>query len=280
MQRSPYKKFRSTLRQYQKGMIRPFIRKQLVKYFPASDLICFDVLDRPHYAYGLLVAFDEAKKLKHKQITVIELGVGDGGGFKSLCAAATLLTREFGIECDIIGFDTGQGLPAPQGYRDHPEIWSAGHFIPDKRQLAAQLPANARVIYGDVRETVPRFCSALQPSKPIGFVSLDLDYYSSTKKALDIFLSAPENYLPAVLVYVDDIERLLTYNSYGGEMLALTEFNQEHRYRKIERKPVRVDRKPKYWHRQIYCCHILDHPVRNSTSNLLGGHHEINMSNY
>lgn len=280
MDPSPYKKFRSTLRRHHKGMIRPFVRKHLVNYFPASDLIYHDILDRPHYAYGLLVAFDEAKKLGHAQITVIELGVGDGGGFKSLCAAAALLTQEFDIACDIVGFDSGQGLPAPQGYRDHPEIWSAGHFTPDKIQLAAQLPVNARIIYGDVQETVPQFCSALNQSKPIGFVSLDLDYYSSTKKALDIFLSAAEHYLPSVLVYVDDIERLLTYNSYCGEMLALTEFNQEHRFRKIERKLVRMDRRPKYWHRQIYCCHVLDHPVRNATHNLLGGRNEINMANY
>lgn len=277
---SLYKGLRSRLRQYQKGHIRPFMRRQLLKYFSGSDLIRHDILDRPHYAFSLLIAFTEAKRLGLTGMTAVELGVGEGGGLMSLCETAAILSREFDIACDIVGFDTGAGVPRPQGYRDHPEIWSEGQFMHDKDALAAQLPGNARILYGDVKETVPRFCSRLRKEKPIGFVSLDLDYYSSTKNGLGIFLSAAEYYLPAVLMYVDDIERLLTYNRYCGEMLAMREFNQENDHRKIERKPVRVDRKRKYWHRQIYCCHVLDHPIRQSATTPLGGRNEINLSHY
>ncbi len=251
-----------------------------MRYFSPSTLIRYDILDRPYYALGLLIAFDQAKKLGHEHITIIELGVGEGGGLLNLCKTSASLSREFGIACDVIGFDTGTGVPVPQGYKDHPEVWMPGQFTHDKKQLHNNLPTNARILYGDVRQAIPQFCATWPQHKPIAFVSVDLDYYSSTKKALDIFLGRAANYLPAVLMYVDDIEHLLTYNSYCGEMLALKEFNRENKYRKIERKQVRVDSQPRYWHRHIYCCHILDHPIRNGPINVLGGRNEIKMSDY
>ena len=79
-------------------------------------------------------------------------------------------------------------------------------------------------------------------------------------------------------MYVDDVHVLLTYNEFCGEALAMREFNAENEQRKLERKPVRVTRKPKYWHRHIYCLHVLDHPARNQIgNNALGGENEINV---
>ncbi len=88
----------------------------------------------------------------------------------------------------------------------------------------------------------------------LGFVSVDLDFYSSTVKALEVLTHDPNCYLPAVLMYFDDIDGNLTLNAWCGEELAINEFNEAHQMRKIQRK---VARSPK-----MFCAHILDHPAR------------------
>ena len=79
---------------------------------------------------------------------------------------------------------------------------------------------------GDIRYTVPTFVEKFVPA-PIGFVAVDLDYYSSTVDALKVF-DLPESYmLPRVLCYFDDIvgEDHVLQNEFVGELLAIREFN-------------------------------------------------------
>lgn len=192
------------------------------------------------------------------------------------------LAKETRLNYHIVGFDSGTGLPEPRDYRDHPEIWKAAQFTHHREELTRKLPAQARVIYGDVAATIPIFVRELGDRAPVGFVALDLDYYSSSKAALDaLFSEGPEKYLPAVLMYVDDIDVLLTYNDSCGEALAISEFNASHPLRKIHKKPVRANRPPKFWHRQIHCAHILDHPIRRTPGrNPFGGDSEINVLRY
>lgn len=83
-----------------------------------------------------------------------------------------------------------------------------------------------------MEQTAPEFLKTLDA--PIGFVVFDLDYYSSTKAAMQIFTGTPARYLPLVTIYVDDIYSEL-HNSSCGELLAIEEFNSEHEMRKIER---------------------------------------------
>jgi hypothetical protein len=236
--------------------ILSYVKKFVVSLMSVQTAIYYDLVRREHHAYPLLLAFLQAKTLGRPKITLVELGVAGGVGLLNICKVADQLRKETGIEYEVVGFDTGEGLPAPQGYKDHPELWSQGMF--PTSSVLHNLPPDTRVEYGDVKNTVKDFV----PSAPIAFVSIDLDYYSSTKDGLEIFKKDPSNYLPAVMMYVDDVEEALTYNSWCGEALAIREFNEENRKRKIERKIVRPDRKPKWWHNHIYCCHVLDHPLR------------------
>lgn len=113
-------------------------------------------------------------------------------------------------------------------------------------------------------------------------MAVDLDYYSSTRAALDGLLTGPpDRYLPAVVMYADDVEYQITYNAFCGETLAMNEFSAASATRKIERKVVRVQRRPQRWHRQMYCCHVLDHPARNRVGhNLLGDAAELHVGDY
>ena len=212
-------------------------------------------------ANSLLLASIEADHCGLKKITIIEFGVANGTGLLDLCKLADYFSKMTGMKYRIFGFDTGEGMPAPVDYRDHPEIWKKNQFnMKNKDQLLRQLPDNAQILFGDVRKTVPQFMETLLSAEsPVGFVVLDLDYYSLSKEALKLFKGNPRWFLPSVVMYVDDVECLLTYNSRCGEMLAINEFNNENDNRIIEKKS--AGRKG-HWRNRRYCCHILAHPIR------------------
>jgi len=181
----------------------------------------------------------------------------------NLCTIAAKVQTITKIDIKVVGFDTGVGLPAPKDYRDHPEFYQCGEFAMDQERLSEALSANATLILGKLTETIPQFMERMTPDSPLGFLSLDVDYYSSATDALVLLTDAdPNKYLPLPLVYVDDIIEE-THNSWCGELLAVNEFNSIHRYRKIEQdRFLRARRLFKHarWLDQIYLLHVLDHP--------------------
>lgn len=228
----------------------------------------FDVLVRQQHAYGLFDAADAARARGIERVTVVELGVGSGTGLLNICALAPRVTRSTGVDFDIVGFDTGVGLPRPTDHRDHPELYAAGSFPHDRDMLARALPANARIVYGDLRDTIDPFVESLTPASPLGFATLDVDYYSSSQHALRLFLGDALCYLPAVCVYVDDLHHT-THTRFAGELLAIDEFNDEHELRKLD-----VDRglfhsrvfKHAEWLQHMYRLHVFDHPERSDVA--------------
>lgn len=230
--------------------------------------IAFDVLVRQQHAYGLLDAADAAASRGLRRVTVVELGVGSGTGLLNICQLAARVTRTTEVEFDIVGFDTGAGLPQPQDHRDHPELYVRGSFPHDRAALERALPANARIIYGDLRDTVDPFLATLSQRSPLGFAALDVDYYSSATSALRLFLGEADRYLPAVCVYVDDLGEW-SHTRFAGELLAIDEFNRTHELRKLD-----VDRnlafrrvfKHAEWLRHMYRLHVFDHPERSDVS--------------
>ncbi len=226
--------------------------------------VAWDLMMRPHYAYGLLEAADQAREAGLDSFTAIEFGVAAGEGLLNLCKLADEVRAETGIKVRIAGFDAGQGMPPPVDWRDHPETFSAGDFPMDVDGLKARLPSNCRLIIGPVSETVPEFlANELNASAPIGFVAFDLDYYSSTKQALAIFDDVDAaKYLFLPVLYFDDIV-LPNYSSWAGELLAIDEFNQEHAMRKIQQYRFLRSRrifKNARWIDQIFLLHLFDHP--------------------
>ena len=227
--------------------------------------VAFDLVLRQHHAFGLLQAADRARSLGLTAVTAVEFGVANGAGLLNLCEVGARVTAATGVRFDIIGFDTGQGMPPPADHRDHPEYYGAGDFPMDRAALEARLPPNARVVYGDVAETVPRTLADLTPAAPIGFVSLDVDYYQSSRAALCLLADRdPAKYLPIVVVYLDDIA-FPGHNDWCGELLAVHEFNAAHALRKIARygflRTQRVFKNPA-WLDHIFLLHVLDHAAR------------------
>jgi len=228
--------------------------------------ILFDTLVRQQHAYGILTAADEARKRNLSAVTVVELGVGSGTGLLNLCEIAARIARLTQIRIRVVGFDTGRGMPPPRDFRDHPELYQEGWFPMDTAQLSARLPEFAQLILGDAADTVTRFAESLDPAAPLGFATLDVDYYSSATDALRLFLGDAACYLPIVPLYVDDIA-LWSHNPACGELLAIREFNDQHPNRIIAFDtflPHRRVFKHAEWLSHMYNLHVLDHPDRNA----------------
>jgi hypothetical protein len=196
----------------------------------------------------------------------VEFGVAAGAGLVNLCEVAAMVTRETGVEWQIVGFDTGVGMPPPRDHRDHPEYYAEGDFPADLDALRRRLPDNARLVVGDVASTVPAFVDSLTPDAPLAFAAIDVDYYWSTVECLRIFAGPPRCYLPITLVYLDDVEEE-GVNPWCGELLAVHEFNDAHPLRKISPfnflRQRRIFRNAK-WIDHMYALHVLDHPTRSS----------------
>lgn len=218
---------------------------------------------RPNYLCGATIGALQAKKLGIGRIYLIEFGVATGGGFRSLIAIGHLIRSNFDIDVEVIGFDNRDGLPQNEGYRDHPEIWKpkqfamAGNFD----DLDGFARANgARLIIGDVKETLPRFLEELHAEQreggsAVAFCSIDVDFYSSTTPITEFLEQLDARYLlPATVVYVDDVFVNWTYSAHSGELLAIREFNHRNDRRKIELKHEGL---------RLFALHAFDHKARN-----------------
>jgi len=226
--------------------------------------VIFDLILRPQHAFAILEAADQAKKLGRRGVTLIEFGVANGEGLLNICHIAKQVQKVTGIEFRIFGFDTGQGMPPPESYKDHPDLYQEGDYAMDVELLKSRLPQHAKLLIGDIQHTIPEFLKDLSPEFPIGFISVDVDYYSSTKQAMKCFVAQPELYLPRVHLYFDDLEDPV-HNSYCGELLAIREFNEHEAFRKIEKHAFfKVNRifKNARWIDHMYTLHVLDHPTR------------------
>ena len=90
--------------------------------------IAFDLVVRQQYAFSLLKTAELAMVRGLKSVTVIEFGVAAGAGLVNICNISRNITKLTGVEFNIVGFDSGQGMPPPRDHRDHPEIFSEGSY--------------------------------------------------------------------------------------------------------------------------------------------------------
>jgi hypothetical protein len=238
----------------------------------------YDIWERPHYAYGIYQAAFLAEKLGIKSISVVEFGVAGGNGLVAMERIAVKIGAHYGLNIDVYGFDSGTGMPEPLDYRDLPYVWQKGFYQKDQSKLQARLQ-NARLMLGDVAVTTCDFLQQLREAcgGPIGFVAFDLDYYSSTKAAFQIFDGSTATRLPRVYCYFDDIiwPEHACHNDCIGELCAIREFNEQMARRKIA--PIhglqwmRAHRAR--WNEQMYVHHDFDHPLYRNLITPLGVHY-------
>jgi len=180
----------------------------------------------------------------------------------SLERTASEVEQMFGIEIDVFGFDTGVGLPPPKDYRDLPNLYRRAGFPMDQERLRQRLK-KARLIIGDVGEMIGGFIES--GPAPVGFVSIDVDLYSSTMAAFKLFDAGTDVLMPRVHCYLDDILGE-TFSEFTGERLAVSEFNAAHDMRKISpifglRYFLRGYHQTEAWPDQMFIAHVFDHEL-------------------
>ncbi len=216
---------------------------------------------RPHYVWGVLQGAALGKVLGHHRVSVMEIGVAGGAGLLSMQRVAELCEALVNLEIEVYGFDTGVGIPKPQDYRDMPYKWSEGYYPCDIEQLKQRLQ-KAKLKIGLLKDTVPEFLAS-NPA-PIAFVAFDTGMYRSTKDAMGLLTADHERLIPRVpCSFRSAIGKDVT--EFGAELLAISEFNAEHRMRKLSTiKGLNYFVPPQFrwwWIDMMYSLHILDHPL-------------------
>ncbi len=257
-------------RRSERGRRRRKLRKRHAR-MTYSQKSLEGLLPRPHYAYGTYHAARLAKRLGIQRISVIEFGVAGGNGLLALEEHANAVEQASGVAIDVFGFDTGEGLPAPEDYRDMPYRFSRGAYRMDVDALRKRL-TRAQLVIGDIKVTGESFLSDFTPS-PIGFAAFDMDFYSSTMQALRIFAGQNDQafFLPRIQMYFDDINGtdISAYNEHVGELAAIATFNSLEAHIKIAENRVFRTHPTVAWGSQMYLMHrfhddLYSVPVANS----------------
>jgi len=229
----------------------------------------YDAVERPHYAYGLHHAARLAGVLGLPAVAAIEFGVAGGNGLLSMGRLAREVSRITGVKIEVYGFDTGQGLPKGEDYRDLPYLWPEGSYAMDVAALQARIGDNTSLILGDVRETAARFVATHHPA-PIGFIAFDMDLYSSTRDAFEMLRSPSEAMLPRVLCYFDDLAGGTDFALHCdavGELAAIAEYNAtagaERCLAQVNGLQGRRAMRSR-WAAQMYAHHIFGHSQYNT----------------
>lgn len=223
-------------------------------------------LEFPQYGYGVVQAISLALALNEKGVSILELGVAGGNGLLALERHCETYRPSADLEIELCGFDLGTGMPAPKDYRDAPYVWRENFFKMDELKLRDRL-SFAKLIIGDIAMTGQQYIA--NANLPIGFISFDLDFYSSTLSAFNSILNdAPDKYLPRVVCYFDDTvgPHAEMHSEFTGELLAIKEFNEAQRNRKLAKLnglSYKVLPITGPWIEGIYILHIFDHPKYN-----------------
>lgn len=213
---------------------------------------------RPAYVWGVLCGVDLARSLNYPEVSVIEFGVAGGNGLIELEKIAVEIESLYQVKIHVYGFDTGTGLPKPCDYRDLPQHWSAGHFKMDEKKLREQLQ-RAHLVIGPVNETIPAFIKS--EMAPVAFASFDMDFYSSTASAFNLFTAEHSKLLPRIYCYFDDIFGF-SYCDFNGERLAINEFNEKNSLTKIAKihgLKYFCGVKDAMWPEQMFLVHLFNH---------------------
>jgi len=244
---------------------RHAVRQWAIRRFGSYETkLAHGAIQRPNYGYCLYNAAKLAKRLGYPKMSAIEFGVAGGNGLISLEEHAATISNLLQIEIEIYGFDTGEGLPRPIDYRDLPYHWKEGFYKMDRQALESRLRI-AKLVLGDVADTLGTFFDKYRPA-PIGAISFDLDFYSSTKSALAVFRGKPQFLLPRIFCYFDDTigSEVEVYNDFTGQRLAIHEFNLENDAIKLGFPYCLLNGQiSSPWRHQIWVAHLFGHPEYN-----------------
>ena len=220
---------------------------------------------RPHYETLMYESAKSAIKLGYNKIDVIELGVAGGNGIKSLLKYKKKIENIIDIKINIVGFDSGSGLPFIDNKKDLPFFWKQGDYTNKSLDKIKKEGNSLSIFEGNIENTLDKYI--LKNENKIGLILFDLDLYSSTKIFLDKIkkLSEKNLLLPRVFCYFDDLF-IADYHldDTNGEPLAIKEFNDQYKDLKLGKTFDHInDFKFPLAKGQVYTLHDLNNPDYN-----------------
>ncbi len=179
-----------------------------------------EVFPYMYYAWCLWQAASEAQRNGVSRFSALEFGVASGNGLVALQWHAHAISQIFGLDIELYGFDTGEGLPESSDPRDLPHYFGAASFKMNAKEALVSRLWKAKLVMGDIIDTAESFFRSTIP--PVGAMLVDVDLYSSTVPILNMLTGDAARFLPRVQMYFDDIH----HDTAGlGEDLAIKKFN-------------------------------------------------------
>ena len=161
-------------------------------------------------------AFDldaEVFKFASDQVTVdgeyLEFGVCTG---RTINFISALNPRK-----KVYGFDSFEGLPEKWERPDL--VIPMGTFALKDKNFAPPVHRNVELVPGLFSDTLPLFKKDILKDKPIAFIHIDCDLYSSTA---DVFSNLKDNIIKGTIILFDELYNYPGYED--NEFKALTEF--------------------------------------------------------
>jgi hypothetical protein len=222
-------------------------------------LVEIGCLERPAHAYCMWHAARLAQRLGYTEISVAEFGVAYGATLLIVEQYAKRIEKAIGVRIKVYGFDTGAGLPTVEGVRDLPYWFRPSQYAMRVQNLRDKL-GSAELILGNVRDTVQKFFEE-EERPPLGAIFNDLDFFSSSRDALEIFNADSDHFLPRMFMYLDDVcgSPMEMYGRYNGELAANEMFNGDHESIKIDLNQNLLPQSHLRWRYQIYYIHLFNH---------------------
>jgi hypothetical protein len=159
-----------------------------------------------------------------------EFGTGWGGTLTSFLKASKRFSRDYNFDLSklkIVLFDSFEGLPEVKAKEDdHPE-WGKGKFAYSKDHISQIIRnhgfplENVTFIEGFFENTLNEKTLERMRLAPPSIITVDVDYYSSTKLMLDFLVPLLNS---GVTFYFDDIHSFFLHPDMG-QLKAISEFN-------------------------------------------------------
>lgn len=174
-----------------------------------------------HLALSVETALSVHKK-RNRPLTYYEFGTGSGN---TLERALDALKKFKGGRAFL--FDSFEGLPAMQHKSDASPLWKQGDFSFSQNYISRIVKKsgfdseNVRFIKGFYETSLTLELQKELANSPPAFVTIDVDYYSSTKIVLDFLKPILAS---GCIIFFDDLWAFDGHPEYG-QLKALNEFN-------------------------------------------------------
>jgi hypothetical protein len=166
-------------------------------------------------------------------VNYYEFGVGSGMTLSAYIEALKLICAQSNkdiYQYHIFGFDSFKGLPRKEHEKDNHCKWNEGRFshslsAVEKKVFEQGIDLKRGTVHfvkGFFKETLTRELREKLLKWPPSIITIDVDYYSSTKTALEWLRPMLAS---GTLFYFDDIW-CFHGNPHYGELAAINEFNK------------------------------------------------------